>query len=83
MCSNGKYPCVLKYYGVSCQRCDKPLPTCMYREQAREQDSAVLQETRDNDPHYKEFEEASKNLGGNGQAGFTTENPRLKKRRSR
>ena len=51
------------------------LPTCMYKEQPREQDSAVLQETRDNDPHYKEFEEASKNLGGGGQAGFMAPSP--------
>ena len=75
MCSNGKHPCVKEYYTMSCQRCDKPLPTCMYREQPREQNPAVLQETRDNDPHYKEFEEASKNLGGNGQAGFMTPTP--------
>ena len=46
----------------------------MYREQAREQNPEVLQETRDNDPHYKEFEEA-KDLGGNGQAGFMTPTP--------
>ena len=75
MCRNGKYPCVLKYYLLSCQRFDKPLPMCMCREQPREQDPAVLQETRESDPHYKEFEEASKNLGGNGQAGLATPTP--------
>ena len=69
--ANGKFPCVLKYYLMQCGRCDKPQPTCMYRQQPREQDAAVLQETRDSDPHYKEFEEALKNLGGSGQ-GFTT-----------
>ena len=66
MCPNGKYPCVQKYYGMSCGRCDKPLPTCMFRDQAREQDPSILQETRDDDPHYQEFEEASKKLGGGG-----------------
>ena len=69
--ANGKFPCVLKYYLMQCARWDKPQPTCMYRQQPREQDATVLQETRDSDPHYKEFEEALKNLGGSGQ-GFTT-----------
>ena len=34
-----------------------------------------MQETRDSDPHFKEFEEASKTLGGGGQAGFITPTP--------
>ena len=63
-CPNGKFPCVLKYYGMNCGRCDKPLPNCMFRDQKREQDPAILQETRDDDPHYQEFEEALKKLGG-------------------
>ena len=76
MCANGKCPCVLKYYMMNCQRCGKLLPTCMYREQPREQDPAVLQETRDSDPHFKEFEEASKNLGGGWAGGFHDTNTR-------
>jgi hypothetical protein len=36
----------------------------MFRDQKREQDPAILQETRDDDPHYQEFEEALKKLGG-------------------
>ena len=71
MCANGKFPCVLKYYLMQCGRCDKPQPTCMYRQQPREQDANILHETRESDPHYKEFEEALKNSGGSGQ-GFTT-----------
>ena len=35
----------------------------------------MLQETRESDPHYTEFEEASKNLEGNGQAGLVTPTP--------
>ena len=67
VCENGKFPCVLKYYGMSCHRCEqKPLPTCVYRDQPRERDPVILQATRDKDPHYKDFDEASKNLGGNG-----------------
>ena len=63
-CANGKFPCVLKYYLMQCGRCDKNPATCMFRQEPREQDAIVLQETRDSDPHYKEFEEALQNSGG-------------------
>ena len=65
-CANGKYPCVLKYYLMQCGRCDKNPATCMFRQEPREQDAIVLQQTRDSDPHYKEFEEALQNSGGGG-----------------
>ena len=70
-CANGKFPCVLKYYGMACGRCDKNPATCMFKQEPREQDPTVLQETRDRDPHYKEFEEAQQNSGG-GASGLTT-----------
>lgn len=63
-CPNGKFPCILKYYGMNRGRCDKPLPSCMFRDQKREQDPVTFQETRDDDPHYQEFEGALKKLGG-------------------
>ena len=67
VCDNGKFPCVLQYYGMGCARCDmKPVATCVYRDKPRESNPAILQATRDKDPHYKEFEEASQNFGGNG-----------------
>ena len=70
-CANGKFPCVLKYYGMQCGRCDKHPATCMFRQEPREQDPTVLQDTRDSDPHYKEFEEALQNSGGSAP-GLTT-----------
>ena len=70
-CANGKFPCVLKYYGMTCGRCDKNPATCMFRQEPREQDPTVLQDTRDRDPHYKEFEEAQQNSGGSAP-GLTT-----------
>ena len=56
---------------MQCGRCDKHPATCKYRDEPREQDATVLQETRDSDPHYKEFEEALQNPGGVAQ-GLTT-----------
>jgi hypothetical protein len=38
----------------------------MFRDQKRESDPAVLQETRDDDPHDQDYEKASEKLGGGG-----------------
>ena len=61
----GVFPCVLLYYGLACSRCDKQ--TCMFKDQKRESNPGKLQETRENDPHWAEFEQARKDHGGDDQ----------------